>query len=368
VSRAATGPLRRLFRPARPRLLVLVDLVQDIDVVLPVLLAIRDSGSFRLDVAVSRWLERESPRTGALLQRQGFSFRWLRRSRIIAGVEPSLRGVSAVLTASESSHPAHAAGHALALAARAKGVPSYTLQHGLENIGLTGVEARAGGFASDVVFCWFPPEGTAPDLPPETRARLDHVGRPAPPGGWIAPEPPVFDLAVYENLHWDRYGEADREAFLAGLRAVAARPELRIVLRPHPAGAWGERLGLEFAYFANMTLVGGAEARRSLGNLTQSPGLAARVITTPSTIALDAALAGRPVALAADGGSLYRPLKVLASPPDWVEFACSDKPMSGAIEDFKHRVLVEGDAADRIVRRMSRDLGLESVVSPAQPR
>jgi hypothetical protein len=103
-----------------------------------------------------------------------------------------------------------------------------------------------------------------------------------------------------------------------------------------------------------------------LESLTQSPGLAARVITTPSTVALDAALAGRPVALAADGGTLYTPLKVVNSPSDWLDFACSDKPMAGGLDDFKRRVLVVGDAANRIVDRMSRDLGLQSLVSPAQ--
>jgi hypothetical protein len=357
-----------LFGPTRPRLLVLVDLVQDIDVLVPVLLALRADGALRLDICVSRWLQRESPRTAALLDRHGLGFRWLRRSRVTAGAEPSLRGVAAVLSAAESSHPAHAAGHALALRARAAGLPSYTLQHGLENIGLTGVDAQAGTFASDVIFCWFPPEATPPDLAEETRARLDHVGRPSPPDGWAPRDPPIFDLAVYENLHWDRYCDADREAFLAGLRCIAARPELKIMLRPHPAGAWAESLGLEFACFANMTLVGGAEARRSLESLTRSPGLAARVITTPSTVALDAALAGRPVALAVGGGSLYTPLEVINSPGDWLDFALSDAPMAGAIEDFKHRTLAEGDAADRIVKRMSRDLGQQTIVSPAQPR
>jgi hypothetical protein len=362
------GALGRLFKAGRPRVLALVDLVQDIDVLLPVLLALRDSGRFGLDIRASRWLEKESPRSQGLLESHGLAFSWLRRSRVADGKEPSLAGVSAVLTAAESSHPAHKAGHALALRARAAGVRSYTLQHGLENIGLTGVQADAGALASDVVFCWFPEAATPPGLPAEIRARLDHAGRPAPPGGWAPQAPPAYDLAVYENLHWDRYSDAEREAFLAGLRVVAARSELRIVLRPHPAGAWGDRLHLEFARFANMTLVGGAEARKSLSNLAQSPAEAARVITTPSTVALDAALAGRPTALAADGGALYRPLQVLKTPGDWLAFACSDKPMASEIDEFKRRVLAEGPAAERIVKRMSRDLGLQPEVSPAQAR
>lgn len=353
----------------KPRVLALVDLVQDIDVILPVLVALRDSGAVELRVLVSRWLERESPRTAGLLAAHRLAFRFERRSRIVDGSAPGLAGVAAVLTASESDHPAHAAGHALAVRARAQGATAYTLQHGLESIGLSGVEAADARFASDVVFCWFPEAATAAGLPEETRAKLAHVGRPAPIGGWAPAGPPRFDLAVYENLHWSRYSDADRQGFLAGLRAVLETlPALKVVVRPHPAGGWGERLGHEFAQFAGLTIAGGAEARQSLSNTAQSAALAARVITTPSTVALDAALAGRKVALAVDGGSIYTPLQVLQGPGDWLTFAQSDTAMAAELNDFKRRVLVEGDAADRIVERMCRDIGAQPVVSPAHAR
>ena len=106
--------MRGLFAARRPRVLVLIDLVQDIDALLGLLVAIAAVPDLELKVIVSRWLERESPRTAALLRAHGLDFTYVRRREIIEGPAPSLRGVDAVLAASESSHPAHAAGHALA--------------------------------------------------------------------------------------------------------------------------------------------------------------------------------------------------------------------------------------------------------------
>jgi hypothetical protein len=340
------------------RVLVFIDLTQDIDVLLPVILALRAGDALTATVRVSRWLERESPRTGALLRACGIPFAYVRRHEVVEGRAPSLRGIAAVIAASESSCAAHAAGHALALRAQAAGLRTYVVQHGLENVGLIGVEAGAASFASGTVFCWFPDAATPETMPSETRAKLAHVGRPEPPGGWAGPPTAqAFDLGVFENLHWDRYSDADRTAFRAGLAATAqALPGARILLRPHPAGAWADGLGHELARFGNITAAPAAQTRRDLmGALEILKGIK-RVITTPSTIALDAALIGRPTALAVDGGGLYSPLAVLTSPEDWVRFASSDDTDGETLDLFRSRVLVPGDGAARIAERLHQDL------------
>ncbi len=349
-------PLGRLLRPRRPRVLVLVDLVQDIDTLLPVMLAIEAASDLSLKIVVSRWLRKESPRTEALLRRRGLGFACVRRREIIDGAAPSLRGVDAVLTASESSHPAHAAAHALALRARAGGVKTYAVQHGFEQIGLYGREAADAHFASETVFCWFPGSASPDDLPESTRASLAPVGRPSPPGGWRR-ERPAYDLGVFENLHWDRYGEADRLRFKQGLLSVArALPDLRILLRPHPAGGWADQLGHELAPFQNIVRASADEARGRLGGGADILKELSRVITTPSTVALDSALAGIPVALALSGGGVYAPLPVLDSPEGWVAFASGEAYDLGLLDQFCSRVLVAGDGAPRIVERLGRDL------------
>jgi hypothetical protein len=340
----------------RPTVLVFIDLVQDIDVMAPLLEAMRADGRLGLRIQVSRWLERESPRTAAVLSRLGLGFGYVRRRDVIEGRAPSLRGVFAVLSASESSHPAHAAAHALARRAAAAGIRTYALQHGFENAGLFGVEAETVSFASDAVFCWFPAMAADAGVAEQTLAKLVHVGRPQLPDRGPN-STAAYDLGVFENLHWDRYADAERDAFRAGLLSVASTfPKMRILLRSHPAGAWAEReLGHELAQFDNITRIGGDEARRRLdGGAEVLRGLA-RVITTPSTIALDAAQAGRPVALAVSGGDAYAPLPVLNGPRDWIAFASGEADDPNSLDQFLSRVLVAGDGAPRIIERLSRD-------------
>ena len=259
-------PIRIGRGRARPCVLAFVDLVQDIDVLLPVLLAFRAQGEYTVRVRVSRWLAEESPRTAALLRAHGLDFGYVRRRDVIAGTAPSLRGIGAVIAASESSHPAHAAAYALAARAKSAGLKTYALQHGLENIGLFGLEVGAAVFESDTVFCWFPQGSIPADLPPATRGKLAHAGRPDPPGGWRGVGEPEFDLGVFENLHWDRYTDADRANFRAGVMAVArAMPASRILLRAHPAGGWADQLGHELARFTNITAPCAREANPVFG-------------------------------------------------------------------------------------------------------
>ena len=341
----------------RPRVLAFVDLVQDIDVMLPLLVRLNRADFCTLDVRVSRWLAAESPRTEVLLGAHGVAFRYVRRSDVIAGRAPALRGVAAVIAASESSHPAHAAGHALALRARSAGIMTYALQHGLENVGLLGLEAADAEFASETVFCWFPPGATPRGLADRTVASLAHVGRCEPIGGWRRGGSKAFDLGVFENLHWGRYDDADRAHFLETLAAAArALPGARILLRPHPAGGWADRVSHELAQIPNITPARAIDARRDPASGPDLLQGVHRVITTPSTIALDAALAGIPVAMAVPGGSVYEPLPVLRTAEDWVAFAGGGMDDPAALDQFRSRVLVDGDAAPRIAQRLRGDL------------
>ena len=357
--------MRPLLPRRRPRVLAFLDLVQDVDVLLPVLLALRHHAELSAKVLVSRWLERESPRTAARLQAEEIPFSYVRRRDIVEGRAPGLGGIDAVLAASESSHPAHAAGHALARRADGLGLKTYVLQHGFEQIGLFGPEAPGAEFASRTVFCWFPPDAAPADLPSSTRAKLAHVGRPSPPGGWARDATAAYDLGVFENLHWDRYSDADRDLFRAGLVAVArALPQARILLRPHPAGGWADRLGHELAPFENIRRLDASEARARLeGGAELLKGIS-RVITTPSTIALDAALTGAPVALAAAGGASYAPVPALDHAEAWVAFASGGAYDPGLLDRFRSRVLVAGDSAPRIVERLRRDLARSVATLP----
>ena len=327
----------------RRRVLAFIDLPQDVEVMMPLfMLGLPDyRDGWDLKIRVSRWLKAAHPQAIAQLKAPGLKFRFVRRREVIDGGEPDLRGVQAVLTASESSHPAHAAGHALALRARAAGVRTYTLQHGLENVGL-GM-GPPGEIASDVFFCWFPPGMTA-SLPGTFRRKLVHVGRPR--YELWAPVEQRYAVGVFENLHAAHYGEADRQAFVRGVEALAATGA-PILLRPHPAGCWSA--GLDLGAWPNVTLATDGSGQAAVASV-------ARVITTPSTVVLDAAQADRPVALAGDGGALYRPFPVLGAPAEWAAFARSAEDQAGERTAFLDRVLMPGHAVNRILTIIQDDL------------
>jgi hypothetical protein len=327
-------------------ILVLIDLVQDLDVLWPVLEGLRSRPDVTLRLVVSRWLGSRSPRISQRLRAAGLAFHAVARSSLLNGRAPALEGVDIVLTASESTAGPHRWCHSLVVRAKAAGIDCFTLQHGLDNL---EVLARRGdaGFASDVMFCW-PPESEWPaGLNQSVRDRLVPSGRPAPP----PPEPARFDVGVFENLHAKTYSEEDRQAVLARLTGLAlARPALRLYVRSHPAGGWFDRAAERFAGLPNVTFVSSAAARREVETGRAAPAAALRVITTPSTIALDAAQAGRTVALALDGGPLYRPLPVLDNLADWIEFA--DGPAGADVSTFVSRHVAPTDAVSLIVDRL----------------
>jgi hypothetical protein len=334
----------RSLRSPRWRGLALIDLIQDIDVLLPLLIALRKDGRFSLNIVVSMWLSRESPRTELLLRRHGLRFSGVARRRIVAGQEPRLSETDFLLTACDSSHPAHAAGHALARRARASGVATFTVQHGLENPGLAGPFADAQ-IASEVMFRWGGADGVT------DRVELVPVGRP-----WIMPEPRAarYEVGVFENLHDERYSEADRAAFKNALACLAATGQ-PLLLRPHPAGRWGGTLADLARSHPNLVVQDTAMLATSAGGAAVSIAECRRVITTPSTVAVDAAMAGKPLALALPGGPYYEPLPTLADEASWVAFATSS-PDGSAAGAFLQRHVLPGDAATRICGEVAKRL------------
>src|SRR6185295_19201335 len=105
-----------------------------------------------------------------------------------AGRAPELHGVFAVVTATESTAGPHAAAHALARHANERGIPTFTMQHGLESVGLTWFDNEhlpaTTRFASRHIFTWANQERLHPATLAETRARCVPVGCPkvvAPP-------------------------------------------------------------------------------------------------------------------------------------------------------------------------------------------
>ncbi len=325
-------PLRAPRECEKPVLLAFLDLAQDLDVLLPVLQALRRRSKFRLRICVTDWLKNEAPRTFAILDGEGFSIEVVSRKHSIEPPTPSLENVHAVLSASETNQRPHRFAHALARRAAAAEIPTFTLQHGFENIGLTYQDVKFGaevGFASSRVFVWFPQDLLPAWVSPDTFSKVVSTGRPkteSPPSAFR----PLAELGswsqkigVFENLHWHRFSENYKHNLFFDLeRAAEEFSETLFIVKPHSAGRWLLRNRSLLPRCKNVLLI---DPLQPEWQLFTAPALMRNldaVITTPSTVAVDAARAGCPVAVIGYDLdlSIYQPLPILVSSEDWRTF------------------------------------------------
>jgi hypothetical protein len=319
----------------RPVLMVLLDLPQDLDVALPILIQLRERGDMELRVVVTDWLRREAPRTLMLLDEAGLPYEIVKRVAAMAGQAPDLDRIDGFLAPSATSEASHRTGFGLTQLAARAGAATFTCQHGFENVGLT---YRPNGahpvtFAADHIFAWGPLENLPAWLPTATRRKVVATGNPklsgAPSGagfplsllGEHASRSPL--IGVFENLHWERFDEGYVQAFLETLAAVAERlPDALLLVKPHSAGRWMTRNSDRVPSAPNIMVVDPLSrgwARFTAPELIEQMDA---VITTPSTVAVDAARAGKPCGVI--GGprldlGAYAPLPVLTNADDWIE-------------------------------------------------
>ena len=380
IEAQTAAPARARRRAASaPLLLALVDIHQDLDVLLPVLLALKSRGEMRLRIAVTDWLVAESPRVLNVLARHGFAFDVLSREAVRAGEAPSLAGVDGVLSGAETNVRAHKAGHTLVSRARERSLATFTLQHGLENIGLTykdQLHGEAVRFSAETIFTWCARRDLAPWTAAETRAAVDPVGSPksAPAPSRGAPLHQghwTRSVGVFENLHWHRFGDEYRQQVLDDLAAAAAAHEDTLFLiKPHHAGRWTSRNRALVGERPNLVVV---DPTDSAWEPHTAPALIASVdavLTTPSTVALDAARTGRPVAVFGYGLDLplYAPLPIVRGPQDLETFLADDgDDWLMRNEGFLQRARLPGRADHRIAARIARALRLRRV-QPGRPR
>ncbi|MCB9253261.1 MAG: hypothetical protein H6617_01095 [Bdellovibrionaceae bacterium] len=320
--------MKDLKRTQRPRLFFYLHLPQDTDILLPLMAAAEASGRSPL-VWLRKGLEEESPALMPALRARGLAPKTLPWWRLRSGLFMGWRAGDILLTASESTAPPHRLSYHLTRAAKRGGVRCFTLQHGLENVGLTYFDSEyppgSVEFASDGILIWGQSEALHPKVSEETRSKCITVGVPKSyrVSNRDAQSTGRVRIAIFENLHWSRYDSAYRRAFEQDLFATVSKyPEIDFILKGHPSSDWAKKLWRELEGTANAQLVGAKP-----GTLETAPTPALldavdAVITTPSTVAMDAAFMNRPVAVAAYDLDLsfYEPLVLLRSADDWSSF------------------------------------------------
>jgi len=311
----------------------------------PKILHILDKKNMQVDLVV------DFPRLGTVMKR--------------------LVSTDAFLSTVETTSARHKLPYILTGLANAVGIPTFTLQHGFENVGLTyhdDIHGTDVKFTSKTVLTWGPTEALPAWVAKETRDKCIAVGRPndlaanenAPATG--KGERPI--IAVFDNLHWHRYDEKYVATFLEHLEETASQQEeFHFVLKSHPESVRTRTAELT-ARLRSMREVTVADLSGEEVPMT-TPWLlthALGVITTPSTIALDAAMAKVPVAVTRYGLDLdyYTPLSLIDSLADWQSFTIRLKDNIGNCqlklhgEEFLSKVLVAGDSATRILDVMIR--------------
>ena len=343
------------------RVLLLLQQFQDIDLIVPV----AEEASVRPDIEVriavlSKIAIPASRRLRQLCGKGAQVEFWPGADLLGHRIAPERFAVDVAVTASEGPGFGARFARAFVAASRTAGACALTLQHGLDNGGLTfEPKVRAGAFMSDLVLTWGGAHRLTDAAAPDVRAKVIPVGCPkrvfdrSDFAGF--PHADVPFIGVFENLHWRRYNDAYRDRFVRDLAATAeATPEMRFLVKPHMGGQWFVRGGSNAPLPSNVEIAHPAAARWRRFTADAFLAHASAVITTPSTIALDAARYGVPAALVAYGiaAQNYHPLPRLEQSGDWLAFV--DQIRRGTydrskLDAFFADAVVPGDAVARIL-------------------
>jgi len=340
--------------------LVLIDCPQDLDLLLPV---IRRLKSNCIVWVTDHALER-SRRIEHFLNLEKSKWCIKRRILIKVGVTGSLAPFNSLLTACESSLRPHRVAYRLTKKFTQQRKKTWTLQHGFENVGLSYFDGRfKTKFNSDFIGVWGNDFLLDSRMDEAVRARCVPIG--LTKNYDLIPVPDLPDwarnrrvISVFENLHWDRYSQSYKRKFIHDLKSSAeAFPDYVFILKSHHDERWLASKQDEVALLPGNIVV--ADPKKSQWQLYTAAGLikiSDLVITTPSTVAVDAALMRKPVSVVGYDLNLdmYDPLCVLRSLDDWKVFVnceCLTKVASRSA-GFSNRWIQKGDAVTKLIARL----------------
>lgn len=347
------------------RCVVALNLIQDLDLAVPVVEALQRHG-LPAEVWCSSDLFEKSPRVLSTLREKRMPFRVVLEGTG-AAIAAWPAGASVLVTVAETNLGPHRFARELSEIALARGLKVVTLQHGFENVGLSYDDAKHPidqiNFKAQRIYTWGPDATLHPRISPDVKERCVPVGCPKyshVPAADLRDSLPAGRavVGVFENLHWHRYSESYRDTFLRAVRLLADEfPEVCFLVKPHHAGLWlTKRYDGEKPDAPNLIISDPQSAAWENHTASALLGHMAAVITTPSTVALDAARRALPVAVFAGDLDLtnYQPLPLLKTEADWRAFVAAALHAGGRTQlgeqsiAFVERVLVPGDAAGRI--------------------
>lgn len=342
------------------RVLLLLQQFQDIDLIVPVAEAASSQPDMEVRVAVLSKIAVPASRRLRPVCAHGAAIEFWDGADLLANrIAKERLAADVAVTASEGPGAGARFARAFAAASGAAGARTLTMQHGLDNGGLTFGPQIREAFISDMVLTWGGAHRLTATASPATKAKAVPVG--CPKRAFRRDDFADFPLAgrpfiaVFENLHWHRYGDLYRARFVADLAATAeAAPDIQFVVKPHMGGQWFVRGGSAAPLPSNVEIAHPAAPRWRRFTADAFLVHASAVITTPSTIALDAARYGAPAALVTYeiAAANYHPMPRLQQSADWLQFV--DQIRRGSydrtkLDAFFADAVVPGDAVARII-------------------
>lgn len=365
--------LKKIWR-RKPTILVYIDLIQDLDLILPLLKAINIREDLALKICLSDWVVKKSPRVENTLKSLGFKYSIVFQAALKRKLQPCLVNIDALITASETNNYSHQYPHLLTQRANQVGIHTYTLQHGFENIGLTYFDEidtpNSIKFASQKIFIWGNLNSLSPAILPDTKSRCIPVGCLKEIISTTAkinlPHQRDYLIAIFENLHWHRYSNNYRSRFLKDLETIASQfLDTTFLVKPHHAGKWlTKQYKGEIPRAENLVIANPAEPQWEPFTAPALMQYADGIITTPSTVALDAARLKRPVSVIGYDLALpnYQPLPIINGLEDWTKFIKLLRSSEGRkiaekqARDFVKKAILPGNAVGRILEVIQTDI------------
>jgi glycosyltransferase involved in cell wall biosynthesis len=361
-------------------LVVALNILQDFDIALPV---VRQAMSAGVSVVVylNIALAKSRPKLLDDLHERGIKVSLLPEEMLDDHEFQFPPSAKALLTAAESNLGPHRFTRLLTEAANSRNIFTATLQHGFENIGLTYTDEfqpiESIDFAARKIYIWGQLETLHPKINSATKEKCFPVGCPKPAkvpraelDGLLNSHSAV--VGVFENLHWRRFSEEYRHFFIDNVQRVASLfPEVLFLIKPHHAGRWLTARFEGAAPGANNIIV--ADPLSPMWGEHTAPSLMGylkAVITTPSTVAMDAARQDLPVAVIAHQMDLWRymPLTMIRVDRDWEKFvgqSLDNREQQPLIEESKKFVsknLLGEGAAERITQDICSRVAAGAVV------
>jgi hypothetical protein len=305
---------------------MLIDLNQDAEFVVPLARECRELG-IAYCVFVSRAAQLRDPELIKRLRSLNLNFdreilpRKVREKHVSWWRWPQIGKCDSFLTAVESNAGPHRLAHEVVKRANAGGIKTFTMQHGFENIGLTYSDMEYPIenvlIESQHIFTWGPLPTLHPGISDKMKAKCIPVG--------VAKEYPLGNEAdpslsknvvvgIFENLHWSRYDQSFREWFISLIEILPQNfPSVEFHLKPHPAGKWlTERFRGTYKKASNLVVWDQSTLKEAGISNNDFIARCHVVLTTPSSVAIDGVVLGKPTLLLGHNLNLqnYSPLSI----------------------------------------------------------